>query len=174
MKTTNETPTPMILETDTLTVRIPVGDGNIFKFPDGVPAFEDYQQFVLYCNTDIQPFFFMKSIGISPEVSFVCIDPFLVCPDYQVKVGPGDLQALELKRGEDAFVFSFVTVHDNPRDITANLQGPVVLNLKNSRGRQIISEGTSHSVRFRVWDALMNRGDEVSDPKETDGLVRNR
>lgn len=155
MNKTDETPIPMVLETETRTVRIPVSDGNIFAFPDGVPAFEDYKQFVLYCSTDMQPFFFMKSLGVSPEVSFVCVDPFLVCPDYQVRVGPADLKALELKRGEDAFVFSFVTVHDNPGDITANLQGPVVLNMKNSRGRQIISEGTKHDVRFKVWDALM-------------------
>jgi flagellar assembly factor FliW len=155
MNKTNETPVPMVLETETRTVRIPVSDGNIFTFPDGVPAFEDYRQFVLYCNTDMQPFFFMKSIGLSPEVSFVCIDPFLVCPDYQVRVGPADLQALDLQRGEDAFIFSFVTVRDDPSDITANLQGPVILNMKNSQGRQIISEGTKHDVRFRVWDALM-------------------
>ncbi len=160
MNKTDETPIPMVLETETRTVRIPVSDGNIFAFPDGVPAFEDYKQFVLYCNTDMQPFFFMKSIGVSPEVSFVCIDPFLMCPDYQVRVGSADLQALDLKRGEDAFVFSFVTVRDNPSDITANLQGPVVLNLKNSRGRQIISEGTKHEVRFKVWDVLMQAGEE--------------
>ncbi|QBG47404.1 hypothetical protein EGM51_08365 [Verrucomicrobia bacterium S94] len=160
MNNANETPDPMVLETETRSIRIPVSDGNIFTFPDGVPAFEEYREFVLYCNTDVQPFFFMKSIGISPEVSFVCIDPFLVCPDYQVRVGPSDLQALDLTSGEDAFIFSFVTVRDNPCDITANLQGPVILNMKNSRGRQIISEGTKYDVRFRVWDALMEAREE--------------
>lgn len=155
MKTNDEKPVPMVLETETRTVRIPVSDGNIFAFPDGVPAFEDYKQFVLYCNTDMQPFFFMKSIGISPEISFVCVDPFLICADYQVRIGLADLKALDLKRGEDAFVFSIVTVRDNPCDITANLQAPVILNLKNCQGRQVISEGTKHDVRFRVWDALM-------------------
>ncbi|MDF7800898.1 flagellar assembly protein FliW [Pontiellaceae bacterium B1224] len=160
MNTIDEKPIPMVLETETRTVRIPVSDGNIFAFPDGVPAFEDYKQFVLYCNTDMQPFFFMKSIGVTPEVSFVCIDPFLVCPDFQVRVGLADLEKLGLKRGEDAFVFSFVTVHDDPRDITANLQGPVVLNMNNCLGRQVISEGTKHDVRFRVWDALMQSKEE--------------
>ncbi len=155
MNNQNETPRPLVLEPETRTVRIPVSDDNLFSFPDGVPAFEEYKQFVLYCNTDMQPFFFMKSIGVSPEISFVCIDPFLVCPDYQVRVGASDLNALGLKRGEDAFVFSFVTVHDDPCNITANLQGPVVLNTKNSTGRQIICEGLKHDVRYRVWDALM-------------------
>jgi flagellar assembly factor FliW len=157
MNNQNEIPSPLVLEPETRTVRIPVSNDNLFKFPDGIPAFEDYKQFVLYCNTDMQPFFFMKSLGVSPEISFVCVDPFLVCPDYQVRIGAADLNALGLKRGEDAFVFSFVTVYDNACDITANLQGPVVLNLKNSTGRQIICEGLKHDVRYRVWDALMKQ-----------------
>jgi len=160
MKHIEETQQPMVLEPMTRTVQIPVSDGNIFTFSEGVPAFEDYRQFVLYCNTDMQPFFFMKSVGISPEISFVCVDPFLVCSDYQVRIGRADLQALGLERGEDAFVFSFVTVPESPYDITANLQGPVVLNLKNKRGRQVISEGTRHDVRHRVWDALMDADEE--------------
>lgn len=159
MKPNTEMPTPMLLETDTRTVRIPVSNDNIFTFPDGVPAFEDYKQFVLYCNTDMQPFFFMKSIGVSPEVSFVCIDPFLICPEYQMKVGPADLKALHLKRSEDTFAFAFVTVRDDPCEITANLQGPVIVNLKNSMGRQIICDGKQNDVRYRVWDALMKIDD---------------
>ncbi len=172
MQHVEETQPAMVLETMTRTVQIPISDGNIFTFPEGVPAFEDYRQFILYCNTDMQPFFFMKSIGVSPEVSFVCVDPFLVCPDYQVRVGPADLQALELKRGEDAFVFSFVTVPKNPCDITANLQGPVILNIKNSRGRQIICDRAGHEVRYRVWDALMKIEDESG--MENEAMPLNR
>jgi flagellar assembly factor FliW len=119
----------------------------------------------------MQPFFFMKSIGVSPEVSFVCIDPFLVCPKYQIRIGAADLKALDLKNGEDAFIFAFVTVRDNPCDITANLQGPVVLNLKNSTGRQIISEGTKHDVRHRVWDALMEVGEGSGDAQESEKVA---
>jgi len=164
---TEEKQQAMVLDPMTRTVQIPINEGNIFTFPDGVPAFEDYHQFVLYCNTDMQPFFFMKSVGVDPEVSFVCIEPFLVCSDYRVRVGPGDLKALELKHGEDAFVFSFVTVPEDPCEITANLQGPVVLNMKNSRGRQIISEGSKYSVRHQVWDALMEAGKASGVVEET-------
>lgn len=163
----NEHAEPMVLEPITRTVEIPVSNGNIFRFPDGVPAFEDYKEFVLYCNTEMQPFFFMKSIGVAPEISFVCIDPFLICPDYRIRVGQADLKALDLKRCEDSFAFSFVTLRDNPCDITCNLQGPVVLNLKKGIGRQIISEGTSHDVRFRVWDALM----EMEETQSADSSV---
>ena len=158
---------PMVLEPMTRTVEIPVSDGNLFSFPDGVPAFEEYRQFVLYCNTDMQPFFFMKSIGINPEISFVCIDPFLINPEYKVRLGRADLDALGIKRSEDAFAFTFVTLRDNPCDITTNLQGPVVLNLKRGIGRQIINEGAANEVRFRVWDALMKIEENMDGSKSS-------
>lgn len=167
MKNHDELLQPMVLEPQTRTVRIPVSEGNIFTFPDGVPAFEDYRQFVVYYDTQMQPFFFMKSIGVSPEISFVCVDPFMICPDYQIKLERRDLQALELKRGADAFVFSIVTVTDDPCDITANLKGPVVLNMRNKRGRQVICEGSRYDVRFRVWEALSDVEEE--DPESTGG-----
>lgn len=160
MKIDQQIPEPLILQTKTRTVEIPMNEGNIFTFPDGVPAFEGYRNFVFFCNTDMQPFFFMKSIGISPEVSFVCIDPFLICPEYNIRLGHADRKALELKRNEDAFVFSFVTVRDDVTEITANLQGPVVLNQKKGIGRQIITESGQYDVRFKVWDALM----KIDDP----------
>lgn len=167
MKAKQEMPEPLILETMTRTVEIPMNEGNIFTFPDGVPAFEDHHKFVFFCNTDMQPFFFMKSIGISPEVSFVCIDPFLICPNYNLRLSQADLKALELKRSEDAFVFSFVTVRDDVTQITANLQGPVVLNQRKGIGRQIICEGGSYDVRFKVWDALMKIDDPTFKKKQS-------
>ncbi len=156
MKREEESSGGMVLESMTRSVRIPVGEANIFTFPDGVPAFEEYNKFVLSFNEDVKPFFMMKSVGISPEISFVCIDPTLICPDYKIKVGPSDVQVLELKNAGEAFVFSLVTVRDKPSDITANLQGPVVLNLKNFRGRQIICDGSKYDVRYRIWDAIRN------------------
>jgi len=40
------------------------------------------------------------------------------------------------------------------RDITANLQGPVIVNIQACIGKQIICEGQNYPVRYRIWDAL--------------------
>ncbi len=145
---------PIVLETITQTAEIPVNEGNVFVFPEGVPAFEEYRQFVLCCDEEVQPFFFLKSVGISPEISFVCVDPYLVNSDYKVRLGSADLKTLGLGSKKDAFVFSAVTVRDNPEDITANLIGPFVLNLKNCTGKQVVNENARYSVRTRIWDKI--------------------
>lgn len=151
---------PFVLETLTRTGEIPVTKDKIFVFPVGIPAFEEYHQFVLYCDLQFQPFFFLKSVGISPEISFVCIDPFMVCPEYKVRLGSADIEILGLACKEDAFVFSMVTVRDNPEDITTNLVGPVVLNLKNSLGKQVINECKNFGVRTRIWERVSELSEE--------------
>jgi flagellar assembly factor FliW len=134
-------------------VTLPVRPENVFRFPEGVPAFESAREFVFLAEPDTRPFFFLQAIG-PLAVRFVCIDPFLVCPGYRPNLSASDVRFLGLARPEDAFVASIVTVTPDPRDILANLQGPVIVNLVTCVGRQIICEGQTYPVRYRIWDAV--------------------
>ena len=98
----------------------------------------------------------MKSLNIE-ELGFVCIDPFLVSKDYLIKIAAVDLAKLELQDSRDALVFCFVTVQPDPRENTANLLAPVIINLKNRQGRQVILD--NYPVRFNIWNGL----DQMSD-----------
>jgi len=123
----------------------------VFFFPDGIPAFEDSKRFVLLNDDDIAPFVYLKSLDVE-HLGFVCLDPFLVCSRYSVKLSGHDVVQLQLKRPGQAFVICLVTVAKDPTDTTANLMAPVVVNVANCRARQVIQEG--YPVRFRVWEAV--------------------
>jgi flagellar assembly factor FliW len=127
----------------------------IFNFPDGVPAFEDAQNFSIVTNEDIKPFIYLKSLEID-ELGFVCIDPFLIYKDYLVKISAADLAHLGLKDPKDALVFCFVTVKEDPQENTANLLAPVVINLQNRKGRQVILD--NYPVRHNIWQGLDEMG----------------
>ncbi|MCM8538097.1 MAG: flagellar assembly protein FliW [Lentisphaeraceae bacterium] len=127
----------------------------VFHFADGVPAFEDAKNFTLVTNDDIKPFLYFKSIEID-ELGFVCIDPFLIYKDYLVKISAADLLQLGLKDPQDALVFCFVTVKEDPRENTANLLAPVVINLQNCKGRQVILD--NYPVRYNIWEGLDKMG----------------
>lgn len=154
METIDNSSEAIVLDPITKTAQIPVNHENIFVFPEGIPAFEEYRQFILYCDTQLQPFFFLKSVGISPEISFVCVDPYLVCPDYKVHLSSGDMKTLGVTDKKDCFVFSTVTVKDDPEEITANLVGPCIVNLKNCTGKQVINDSGKYSVRTRIWERI--------------------
>ncbi len=134
-------------------VALPVHTENIFHFPDGLPAFEDAKEFVFLCKPDTRPFFFMKSITQS-NLSFVCIDPFLVCPNYTPYISESDMKFLHLKSLQDALIVSIVTISSRVEETTANLQGPVVVNIQACICKQIICDRHNYPVRFRIWDAL--------------------
>jgi len=127
----------------------------VFTFPDGVPAFEDSKHFVLVINEKIKPFFYLKSQDV-PGLGFVCIDPFIICSGYSIKIPAKDQSLLGLNDPSSAFVLSFVTVEKDPHETTANLLAPVVINTENMQGRQVILD-ENWPVRFNIWHGLEER-----------------
>ncbi|MBI3985863.1 MAG: flagellar assembly protein FliW [Lentisphaerae bacterium] len=134
-------------------VSLPIKSENIFHFPQGLPAFEHVKEFVFLLPPNTQPFIFMQAIAPA-DLAFVCIDPFLVCPDYKPSLGASDLSFLNLKRPEDALLLTIVTVRHAMTETTTNLQAPLVINIQSCVGKQIICDGQHYPVRYRIWDAL--------------------
>ena len=135
-----------------------MNDPIVFLFNDGVPAFEASKRFVLLLNPNIKPFVYLKSLDMD-DLGFVCVDPFIVCKDYSVKIPAKDLSILGLKDPESALVLSMVTVDKDPQKTTCNLLAPIILNTENRVGRQVILED-SYPVRYRIWEGIeaMGRG----------------
>jgi flagellar assembly factor FliW len=124
----------------------------VFKFEDGIPAFESAKSFVILLNENIKPFIYLKSMDME-ELGFVCVDPFLVCKDYSIKIPAKDLSLLELKDASSALILSMVTVDKDPRNTTTNLLAPIIINMDTLLGRQVILE-EKHPVRYRIWEGL--------------------
>ncbi len=129
-----------------------------FQFPAGIPAFENVQQFELLQKPGYEPFFFLKALPPA-DLTFVCVDPFLIHPDYQPNINDEDVAFLELQSPSDLLLLSLVTVAPNPRHTTANLHSPLAINLRNGRGKQIICEGTPYPIRYRIWDWLTQQAE---------------
>lgn len=134
-------------------VSLPIRPEHIFHFPLGLPAFEDFKNYLFMIKPDTHPFLFMNAIEPA-GLSFVCVDPFLVNPRYAPRIGPADQEFLHVSNMEDILLLGIVTVRPDMRDTTVNLQGPLAINMKTSIGKQIICEGASYPVRHRIWDAI--------------------
>jgi flagellar assembly factor FliW len=144
---------PLTVDPYARLVALPVQSENVFHFPDGLPAFESIKDFVFLCKPDTRPFFFMQSLNPA-DLAFVCIDPFLIYPDYEPRISDTDCKFLHLENLEDALLISIVTVTKDMHNITANLQGPLVINIRASLGKQIICDGQNYPVRHHIWEAL--------------------
>lgn len=131
----------------------PVHSENIFHFPEGLPAFEYIKEFIFLFKPDTSPFLYMQALDPA-DILFVCIDPFLIHPDYKPRISDADVSFLHLKRPGDAFMLSIVTVKPDVAETTANLQGPVVINMQAGIGRQIVCENQKYPIRYKIWEAL--------------------
>jgi flagellar assembly factor FliW len=75
-------------------------------------------------------------------------DPTAWVTDYQVPIRATDLAQLGLERPEDATLFAIVNRRDGA--ITANLQGPIVLNAASRTGIQLVLSDRSWSTRHEL------------------------
>ncbi len=130
-----------------------IQDESVFEFPEGLPAFEEAKQFVFSCRPETSPLLFMRATEPA-TLGFVCIDPFLICPEYKPRISDADAAFLEIGDTDEILILSIVTASPDVRKTTANLQGPLAINLRTRKGKQIICDRQDYSVRYAIWEAL--------------------
>ena len=131
----------------------------MFIFPEGILAFEDVKQFMFICKPETSPFVFMRALDPA-YLGFVCVNPFLICPDYQPHISAADTAILELATPKEVMLLSIVNPAPDARDTTANLQGPLAINLRTGRGKQILCDGQNFPVRYAFWEILEQLDDQ--------------
>jgi flagellar assembly factor FliW len=125
----------------------------VFHFPEGLPAFEEVKEYVLLCKPETTPFLFMRATKPA-NLGFVCIDPFLIHLEYKPRISDADTAALEITGSDEILILSIVTASPDVHKTTANLQAPLVINLRTGKGKQIICDRQEYPVRYAIWDAL--------------------
>lgn len=136
---------------------VEIDEAKILTFEDGLPGLEEDTRFAILSNEESQPISWLQSLD-HPEIALPVIDPFLLCPDYAFDVSDEDIEKLELKDIHDAFVLSVLVIPKNVRDMTINLSAPVVINVRNGKGRQIILDDKKYKVRVPVAQLLEQPG----------------
>jgi len=115
---------------------IEVDERQKITFPHGLYGFEEYREFVLL-DAEHQPFFWLQSTE-GKDIAFILINPFLFRSDYEVNIANDELEEIGIKSPEKALIFVIVTIPPDGGPMTANLQGPVVINRDDMSGKQVI------------------------------------
>ncbi len=129
-----------------------LSEETIFTFPEGIPAFEDGKDYIIVLNPKIKPFVYLKSMDIE-GLGFVCIDPFIVSPDFNLNLPAKTVSLLDIKDPNSVMVLTLVTVEKNPKETTANFLAPIIINIENNKAQQVIID-EKNAVRYRIWEAL--------------------
>lgn len=123
---------------------------DIINFPSGLPGFEDVKKFTLLGKQEADaPFFWLQGID-DPNLAFVVTDPFSIHKEYFVDVDDEEISELGIKNTERVLTLSIVTIPENIKDITVNLKAPLLINMQNNIGKQIIMKEEKFPVKYYI------------------------
>jgi len=131
---------------------IEVDERQRLEFPDGLLGFENHRSFFLL-DAAQPPYYSLQSLQ-EPDIAFVLINPLFFKPGYAPDVNPIDLEEIGITGPEDELVFAIVTIPEKQELMTANLQGPLLINKRKKIGRQAISRNPSWMVKHLILEEL--------------------
>lgn len=126
---------------------VDVDAGRIMTFRAGLLGFASFTRFALLQPDEEGVFFWLQSVD-APELAFVVTDPSQWVNDYQATIRREQMEELSLQRLEDAQVFVIVNRYEQA--LTANLQGPLVVNVQNREGMQLVLAEKRWTTRHEI------------------------
>ncbi len=110
----------------------------LITLAEGMMGFPNSTQYLMFPYATDSSFFWLQSIE-EPEIAFIVINPFDFFADLEFLIEDDVSEALGLEKGEDLEVFTLLTIPDSkPEEMRTNLAGPVVVNIRNRQGRQVV------------------------------------
>lgn len=135
--------------------KVAVEEKQIFHFNEGILGFESIKDYVLIDSSQY-PFMWLQALEVE-HVAFIVIDPMIFRPDYDPGLTVSQLNMVNLKDAETALLLAIVTIPDNQKDMTANLQGPILLNREKRVGKQFISADNRWLTKHNILEELSQK-----------------
>ena len=139
----------MLLESERLGP-IEVDEANMVELPAGLLGFESTSRFALVPADEVGAYSWLHSVE-DPGLAFLTVVPAFFFPEYAPDVPDDDVAALDLTDPADAQVYCLVTISGD--EVTANLLGPVVVNVVNRTARQVVLVDQGWSTREKLVSA---------------------
>lgn len=134
---------------------VSVDENHILNFPEGLFGFELYHNYAIF-DSEYSPFMWMQSLEDS-NLAFLIVDPFLICSDYELDVDDKTLLKIGITSPKDVIVMSIVTIPKDGSAVTANLQGPIIINRNNKECMQAVLNSTQWTTKFDIIKALKSK-----------------
>lgn len=135
----------------------------VFFFPHGIPGLERYQEYLIEPLPGNRLFTLLLALE-DQEIGLILVDPMPFFPGYRVDLLKSDCQDLMLHSEEDLVIFTTVTVDE--RELYTNLAAPILINLVQKRGKQVILPERCEQMR-----TLLSRPDS-SLAKDASGILK--
>jgi flagellar assembly factor FliW len=125
-----------------------VAPGALITFADGLLGLPHARHFVAVPHGENSPFVWLQSAD-DPDLAFLLVPPALVAPDYSPPL-PADIAAPNDPQDTIAWWAIITVPAGRPRDMTANLLGPLVI-VGNAGWQIVLEDAHRYAARHRVF-----------------------
>lgn len=145
----------MIIETERFG-SIDMDNCRVLHFAQGLPGFEELKEFVILEADESKPLYWLQSTE-NMHICLPVIIPFELMDDYFIEIRDNELSELGISNESDLLLMNVVVIPTEFEKMTANMAAPLVVNAKLGIGKQIIIDSKDLSVRYPIYDIIMQK-----------------
>ncbi|CDM68838.1 Flagellar assembly factor FliW [Clostridium bornimense] len=119
-------------------------------FKDGLLGLEEYKTYALEMIEENGVFYLLQNKE-DRELAFVVINPFTLKEDYEVKLDDKLVEELDIKKEEEVLIVNTVTLGEKKEDFTSNFMAPLIINVANNKGKQIILNDSRYKIKEKIF-----------------------
>ena len=121
-------------------------DEDVIVFKKGLPGFKELKNFIIFPLESNETFSILHSVE-DVEVGLVLVSPFTILEEYEFKIPDSFIKALLIAKEEDVLVLTTVTLNSNVKEMTTNLKAPMIINIKEKLGEQLILDNDKYKIK---------------------------
>ncbi|RKX22840.1 MAG: flagellar assembly protein FliW [Candidatus Zixiibacteriota bacterium] len=146
-----------------------IPDDKIIQMAKPVLGFEQLKKFCIIEGEDFEPFLWFQSVE-EPAVAFIIVNPIFFFPDYHIEVNSKEIDELNVADVKMVETYAIVSIPADPRKMSINLQGPILINTKTRLAKQLVLVNSKYKVKHYIVDSKVVSNKEIKQ-KELVGAV---
>jgi flagellar assembly factor FliW len=145
-----------------------IPEDKIITMPKPILGFENLKKYCIIEREDGEPFLWYQSVEDS-AIAFIIVNPLFFFPDYRIEVNPKEIEELKIDDIGAVETYVVVTVPSDPKQMTANLQGPILINTANRLAKQLVLVNSEYGVSHPLLDETRSGARDIreEEPVET-------
>ena len=130
-------------------------DEDVILFKKGLPGFKELKKFIIFPLESNEVFSILHSIE-DIEVGLILVSPYTIDDNYEINIPENYIKELEIVRPEDVLVLTTVTLCSNIENMTSNLKAPMIINIVEKLGEQLILDNDKYKIKQPLFKVNSN------------------
>ncbi len=144
---------------------IEIEDDKIITLEHGMIGFPELNHFALIFDEEkgrkSTSIMWLQSMD-DTDMAFPVMNPYAVKEDYNPNVNEEIIAPIGELNGDNTYVLVTVTVPKKVEDFSVNLKAPIVINMDNHKGVQLIVED-DYPIKYKVYEVLQAKKEKAGE-----------